>query len=194
MSGKTVYRVRGFDRNDLSKASDRILDVSSAADGRARVASLLFWNSTIYMALATTVSDQGINENSDDGALSDIVLVKMNPDWTFNPQTDVRTISAEPGDRENYITGLRTDGTHFYMSYKQAVGIPSGGQQSAVIRMFDTNFNPLHKQIVRSVAWGSEGGEIRPSLEISGSRLYSGQSAGQTLGTGNAEIRVYEMP
>jgi len=46
--------------------------------------------------------------------------------------------------------------------------------------------------IVKSVIWGPEGGEIRPSLEVSGNRLFSGQSSGQGIGTGNAEVYVFE--
>ncbi len=194
-TGNTIYRVREFSKDTLSQISSFDLDLSAAADGRGRVTSLLYWNNNIYMALATTVSDQGLMEGNDDGAQCDIVLVKMNPDWTFDPLTDVRTISAESNDRENYITGLRTDGTYFYMTYKQAVGIPgtTSGQQKAIIKIFDGNFNLLLKQEVKSVQWGgTNGGEIRPSLEILGNRIYSGQDASQGVGTGNAEIYIYE--
>jgi len=191
-SGSTIYRVREFNKDNLTNLSEFDLDLSSIADGRGRVASLLYWNNNIYMAVATTVSDQGVNETSDDGALCDIILVKMGQDWTFNPQTDVRTISAESDDRENYITGLRADGDHFYMTYKQAVGSPPTGEQRAVIKIFDNSFNLLLKETVKSTIWGPVGGEIRPSLEISGNRIFSGQSSGQGIGAGNAEIYVYE--
>ena len=117
----------------------------------------------------------------------------MTTNWTFDPQTDVRTISAEANDRENYITGLRTDDKYFYMTYKQAVGAPPTGEQRAVIKIFDKNFDPLNKEIGRSVVWGEGGGEMRPSLEVHGSTVYSGQSTGATMGTGNAEVIVYEL-
>lgn len=195
-SGNTVYRVREFNKETFIQIRQFDLDLSGIADGRGRVASLLYWNSSIYMALATTVSDQGLNEQnlmSDDGAQCDIILLTLTPDWTFDPQTDVRTISAEAGDRENYITGLRTDGTYFFMTYKQAVSAPPAGEQRAVIKIFDSGFTLLHKEIVRSVAWGESGGEIRPSLEVAGKRIYSGQDTSRNLGTGNAEVYVYDL-
>jgi len=196
MSGKTVYRVREFSKDTLAELRQFDLDLSDVADGRGRVASFLFWNNAIYMALATTVSDQGVNDQnlmSDDGALCDIILVTMTPSWTFDPLTDVRTISAEADDRENYITGLRTDGTYFFMTYKQAVGGPPTGEQRAVIKIFDKDFNLLHKEIARSVVWGEGGGAMRPSLEVYGNSIFSGQSTGATLGSGNAQIIMYEM-
>ena len=196
MSGKTVYRVREFNKDTLAQIRQFDLDLSDVADGRGRVNSLLYRDNTIYMALATTVSDEGVNDQnlmSDDGALSDIILIAMTPDWTFNPQTDVRTISAEADDRENYITGLRSDGTNFYMTYKQAVGSPPSGEQRAMIKIFDRDFNLLHREIVRSTVWGADGGEIRPSLEVYGSRIFSGQSTGAGQGTGNAAVYVYDM-
>ena len=194
-TGNTVYRVREFSKDTMTLQTQFDRDLSGVADGRGRVTSLLFANGSIYMALATTVSDQGAsdaNKFSDDGAQCDIILIRMKPDWTFDPLTDVRTLSAEPDDRENYITGLRTDGAYFYLTYKQAVGMPPTGEQRAVLKIFDQDFNLIRKEIVKSVIWGS-GAEIRPSLEIYGNRLYSGQDNSQDLGTGNSDVYVYEM-
>lgn len=192
MSGRTIYKVRGFSKDDLTKLSEFDLDLSSVADGRGRVTSLLFWNSNIYIALATTVSDEGVSESNDDGALSDIILVKMGQEWTFNAQTDVKTISAEPNDRENYVTGLKTDGSYFFITYKQAIGSPPSGEQIAWIKIYDKDFKLVLKEKVKGVTWGPGGGEIRPSLELIGNRIFSGQSSGQGIGTGNAEVYVYE--
>jgi hypothetical protein len=192
LAGNTMYHVREFNKDTLAQISSFDLDLSAAADGRGRVASLLYWNNNIYMALSSTVSDLGLMEGNDDGAQCDIVLVKMKPDWTFDPLTDVRTISAESNDRENYITGLRADGTYFYLTYKQAVGSPPTGEQRAVIKVFDKGFNLLLKQIVKSVPWGEGGGDIRPSLEVYGNRIYSGQDDSNGIGTGNAEVYVYQ--
>ncbi|MBI3808062.1 MAG: hypothetical protein HY281_11225, partial [Nitrospirae bacterium] len=133
MSGKTIYRVREFSKHDLTKLTQFDLDLSDATDGRARVASLLFWNNSILMALPTTVSDRGINENVDDGALSDILLVRIRQNWTFDPQKDVKTLSAETNDRENYVSGFKTDGKYFYITFKQATGNPPSGEQVAWI-------------------------------------------------------------
>lgn len=193
MAGKTVYHVREFDKSTLTQKSEFDLDLSSAADGRGRVTSLLLQNNSIYMALATTVSDQGVIEASDDSAASDIVLVKLKPDWTYDPATDVRTISSDQAnDRENYISGLRTDGSAFYVTYKQTIPGSAGqtGEQRAVIKMFDGAFSLLQKEIVRSTSWPG-GSEIRPSLEVFGSHVYSGEDMGTSLGAGNAEIFVY---
>jgi hypothetical protein len=192
IAGKTIYRVREFSKSDLTKLSEFDLDLSTVADGRGRVTSLLFWNNYILMALATTISDQGINENTDDGALSDIVLARMRQDWTIDPQNAVQIISAEPNDRENYVSGFKTDGVYFYVTYKQAVGSPPSGEQIAWIKIFDKDFNLIHREKVRSTVWGPDGGEMRPSLEVLENRIFSGQSAGESLGSGNAQIFLYE--
>lgn len=191
-SGNTIYRVREFTKDNLTKISEFDLDLSTVADGQGRVTSLLYRNNNIYIALATTVSNQGINDSTDDGALSDIILIKMQQDWTFNAQTDVKTISAEPIDVENYISGFKTDTGYFYITHKQAVGSPPSGEQIAWIKIFDKDFKLVLKEKVKSVTWGPSGGEIRPSLELIGNRIFSGQSAGSGIGTGNAEVYVYE--
>ncbi len=193
MAGSTVYRVREFSKDNLTQLSQFDLDLSGAADGRGRVTSLLFANNRIHMALATTVSDQGLNEANDDGAKSDIVLVRMMENWTFDPQADVWTLSAEPNDVENYVSGLETDGVNLYVAYKQSAGSPPSGEHRAWIRAFDADFNPVYQQQVKSTAWGPGGGEIRPSLEVAGGAVFSGQSSGQSLGSGNAEVYVYEL-
>ncbi len=193
MSGNTVYRVREFSKDNLTKLSEFDLDLSSAADGRGRVASLLSWNNSIYMALATTVSDQGIIESVDDGAKSDLVLVRMTQTWSFDPQQDVFALSAQPDDVENYVPGFKTDGNNFYVAYKQSVGVPPAGEHRAQIDVFDGNFNPVYQETVRTTVWGPGGGEMRPSLEVAGSRVLSGQSAGASLGSGNAEVYVYAL-
>lgn len=192
-AGSTLYHVRGFNKDTLALTSSFVLDLSDAADGRGRVSSLVYWNNRIYTALATTVSNTGILEQLDDSAASDIVLVIMNDNWTFDPSTDVRTISSDQADdRENYITGLRTDGTYFYLTYKQLVVPPPSGEQRAIVKIFDMDFNLLHKEIVKTTTWPG-GGEVRPSLEILGSTIYSGQDNGPSLGAGNAEIFVYQL-
>lgn len=191
-AGKTIYRVREFSKDNLIKLFEFDLDLSEAADGRGRVTSLLFKDNRIFIALATTVSDEGVNENSDDGALSDIVLVRMRPDWTFDPYRDVQAISATPNDVENYVSGFIADNGNFYITYTQSVGKPPSGEHRAWIKIFDKDFNLIHEEKVRSTVWGPGGGEMRPSLEVLGNRIFSGQSSGQSLGTGNAEVYIYE--
>lgn len=193
MSGQTIYRVREFSKNDFTQLSQFDLDLSNVADGRGRVASLLHRNNNIYMALATTVSDQGIDEDLDDSAQSDLRLVIMNQDWTFDPGTDALTLSAEANDRENYVSGFESDGAYYYINYKQAVGSPPTGEQRAVVRVFDKDFNLVLKEQIRSIVWGPDGGEMRSSIEVAGNSLFSGQTNSRGLGTGNAEIYVYDI-
>jgi hypothetical protein len=189
----TVYRVREFTKDTLALIRTFDLDLSDVASGRARVASLLFWNGNIYIALATTVSDEGLNESYDDGALSDIILVRMTQDWAYDPGSDVFVLSAEPDDRENYVTGLKTDSSYFYITHKQTVGKPDAGEHRAWIKIFDHSFNRVHAELVKSVLWSTTGALVRPSLEVAGATIYSGQSGSQTLGAGNAEIYVYDV-
>jgi hypothetical protein len=195
--GPTVYRVREFKKDTMAliRTFDPDLDLSDAANGRARVAGLLSWNGNIYIAFATTVSDADLNESYDDGALSDIVLVRMTQDWTYDPGSDVFVLSAEPDDRENYVTGLEADSSYFYITYKQTVGSPDAGEHRAWIKIFDHSFNRVHAELVKSVPWSTAGAAVlvRPSLEVAGTTIYSGQSGSQTLGAGNAEIYVYDV-
>jgi hypothetical protein len=190
-TGKTIYRVREFSKDGLDKLSEFDLDLSAIADGRGRVTSLLYKDNSIYIALATTVSNKGINEGNDDGAMSDIILVKMKSDWTFDPQKDVKTLSSEPDDRENYVSGFNYYGVYFFITYKQAVAVPPGGEQIAWIKIFDTDFKLILKEKVKIVKWGPGGGAIRPSLEVTSNSIFSGQSDGLGLGKGNAEIFLY---
>lgn len=193
-AGSTRYHVREFNKDTLVQLSERNCDLSDAADGRARVASFLFWNNTILAVLPTTVSNTALREDNDDGAQSDLVLVRMNQDCTFDALQDVRKISEESGDIENYVTGLKADSNYFYITYKQTVGVPFSGEHRAVTKIYDGNFNPVLKQQVKSIPWiGAASGQIRPSLEVIGNRILSGQSGSQAINTlGNADIYVYE--
>ncbi len=190
-SGKTIYRVREFNKDTLAKLSEFDLNLSDAIDGRARVASLLYRDNSIYIVLATTTSDQVTVEN-DDGAQSNLAVVRMKSDWTFDAQKDVRTISAAPDDVENYVSGLDADGNYFYITYKQSVGKPPTGEHRAWIKIFDRDWNLVQQQQVKTAPWGPSGGEIRPSVEVIGNRILSGQSGGQGVGRGSAEIYVYQ--
>lgn len=190
-SGNNRYRVREFNKNDLMQLSQFDLNLSNIADGRGRVTSLTFWQSNIYVALATTVSDSAINENSDDGALSDIICIKMNENWTYN-SSDVRSLSTESNDRENYVSGFKVDSNYFYITYKQAIGSPPSGQQRAWIKIYDRNFDLVDTIKVKSTIWGPSGEEVRPSLEVFGNRIFSGQSIAPINGSGYAKVFVFE--
>ena len=72
-SGSTIYRVREFRTSDLVQLARFDLELSAAADGRARVASLIFNQGSIGMVLPTRVSNAGIKAAVDDGARSDLV-------------------------------------------------------------------------------------------------------------------------
>jgi hypothetical protein len=94
-------------------------------------------------------------------------------------------------EREN--VARKTESRAFYLFYKQAVGSPPTGQQRAWLKVYDGDFNLIQGEIVKTTGWGPSGGEIRPSLEVSGNRVFSGQSSGKGIGQGNAEIYVYEV-
>ncbi len=193
-SAPTLYHVRKLNKDDLSLDGELTLDVSSEADGRSRVASLVYRDGVYLMALATTVSDVGVYEPSDDGAQSDVILVEISAD--FSSVLGAHVLSNEQGDRENYVTGLEMDGCSFFITYKQAVGAPGppgSGQQIAWIKGFGADFAELLSVQVRATIWGATGGELRPSIAVAGDDLYSGQSAGASLGSGNAEIYRYPI-
>jgi len=187
--GKTVYRVR-----ELNLALDKQLrqfdlDLTGKVQGRGRVSSMAFHEGIIYFALSTTTSGHAVVDN-DDAVESDILLVKLKPDWTVS---SVSTISAEPDDRETYISGFKTSGKAFFMAYRRMLGSPPQGEQRSQIKVFDMNFNLLHTEVVKTSVWGPSGGETRPSLEVSGDMVFSGQSGGKGLGKGNAEIYIYRV-
>lgn len=190
IAGKTIYRVREFSKNDLTKLSEFDLDLSNASgiDGRGRVCSLVYFNEHYYVALPTTVSDIGIVEAVDPSATSNIALIRLDTNWTLNSQTDVKIISAEPNDKEFYVSGFDTDGKYFYATYVQI----ASGAHMAILKIFDMNYNLVQKLAVKSIVAQPGGGEIRPSLEVRENRIFSGQSAGESLGSGNAEIVLYE--
>lgn len=193
INGDTIYRVREFDKEFRQMLRQFDLNLSSVVDGRARVCSLFFNDNTIYLAVATTVSDKGAIDNNDDGAQSDIVLIRLKADWSLDTQQGVQVLSAESNDRENYVSGFITSNGTFYLTYKQAVGIPPTGEQRAWIKVFDKDFKMIGSETVKTTIWGPSGGEIRPSLAIDGDRVISGQSSGQGLGKGNAEIYIYSI-
>ena len=87
--------------------------------------------------------------------------------------------------------GLKSAGGYFFITYKQAVAVPPTGEQIAWIKVFNQDFKLVIKEKVKSVKWGPGGGEIRPSLEITGNRIFSGQSGGLGIGKGNAEVYIY---
>ena len=192
-TGKCIYRVRELSTQDLSQVNQFDLDLSSVAKGRARVSSLFYYNNAIYMAVPSTVSDEGLFDNliSNDGALTEILLLKMQSDWTFDPQTDARTLSSDTGYIENYVNGFQTDGTNVYMSYKQSYGVVGSGEQSAIVKIYDMSFNELLKQTMKKVTWGF--GEIRPSQQLLGATFYSGQTNNQSGGPGDAQLGIYHV-
>lgn len=190
IAGKTIYRVREFSKNDLTKLSDFDLDLSNAPgiDGRGRVCNLIYFNEHYYIALPTTVSDIGIVEAVDPSAISNIALIKLDTNWKLNSQTDVKIISAEPNDKEFYLSGLNTDGNYFYVTYVQI----ASGAHMAILKVFDMNYNLIQKLVVKNIVAQPGGGEIRPSFAVRENRIFSGQSAGESIGSGNAEIILYE--
>ena len=191
MAGRTVYRVREFRKSDLALLSQFDLELTDApgVDGRARVASLIRRSGGYLIALPTTVSDAGIIENADLSAISDVAVVRLDGNWTFDPQTGVTIISAEPNDHESYVSGLATDGSRFFVTYVQV----AAGEMRAVLKAFDLDFHLLEGVIVKRIPGPPGGGEIRPSLAVAGWRILSGQSSGQAIGLGNAEISTYEV-
>ncbi|MBI5480429.1 MAG: hypothetical protein HY906_16315 [Deltaproteobacteria bacterium] len=194
-TGDAVYRVRELSKDSLTLIREFDLNLSTAAtprpvSGRGRVCSLRFVDGKILMVLPTTSSDDGIREASDDGAQSDLVLVTLDSDWTF---VEARKLSAEPNDWEGYVTGLHANATRLFVTYTQGVGGPGSGERRAQIKIFDRSLALVHLETVRNVTWGPGGGEVRPSLELRGNRLYSGQSVSTAfVGDGDAEVSVYE--
>ncbi|MFQ6087666.1 MAG: glycosyl hydrolase 53 family protein [Candidatus Methanofastidiosia archaeon] len=180
-TGQTIYRVREFSFDLKTKLSEFDLDLSSIVDGGARQTSLIYEKSFFYIAVPTTVGVSTIPE-LDLAYPSDIVLVKLNDNWQI---VESKIISANPEYNETYVTGFKTDGIYYYLTYNE---IKMGVEFRSPLKIYDNDFNLLKTEIVKSMSMRGKGGYgLRPSLEVTDDRIFLGNNEER-----NAEIYIFE--
>ncbi|MFQ5892055.1 MAG: hypothetical protein ACE5HW_04605, partial [Candidatus Methanofastidiosia archaeon] len=180
-TGQTIYRIREFSFDLKTKLSEFDIDLSSVVDGGARQTSLIYENSFFYIAVPTTV---GVSTIPELGIAypSDIVLVKLNDNWQV---VESRIISADPEYNETYVTGFKTDGTYYYLTYNE---IKMGVEFRSPLKIYDNDFNLVKTEIVKTMSMkGKRGYGLRPSLEVIDDRIFLGNNEER-----KAEIYIYE--
>ncbi len=184
-SAETKYKVYEYDK-DLTLIREFDLNLSSVADGSARQASALYHDGFFYMAIPTTVGPAGPIANI---TPSDIVVVKFDNNWNIKESRIISTDNGDPDDAETYVTGFQADRNNFYLTYLQ-INIPKINTEfTAPLKVYDSNFNLILNEIVKTKNPDESG--CRPSLEVTGERIFVGHSAGKQ-GDGNAEIYLYK--
>lgn len=182
--GETRYKLYKFDK-DLHKESEFELDLSEYADGEAKQASIIYENGYYYIVLPTTVgASNNVVETVEWTVPMDILLVKLDKNWNV---VSSKIIASEGEYSEGYVTGLKSDEKHFYLTYGQV--ILSQGMYS-VLKVFDKDWNAVLTEKYKA------GHNLRPSLEISPGRIYAGNNIAEGRGVGQgttkAEIYVFE--
>ncbi len=180
IQGETRYRIRRFDR-DLRLLTEFDLDLSAYADGEARQSSLLSWGGSYYLATVTTTGVGDTIETVEWTAPSDVMLVRLDRNWKVQ---DSKVIAAEPGYTEGYVSGLKTDGSRFYMTYNRVI---LGQKFTSVIAVYDQDWNRVLLDGYKNALKG-----LRPSLEVTADRIYAGNNLDQ--GTSAAQIYAFAKP
>ena len=139
--------------------------LSNYADGEARQSSTIFENGFYYLTVQTATGPSSIN--NDDVVWSipaDLLIVKLDANFDF---VGSKTVSAEPGYTEGYVTGLKPDSKYFYVTYNH---VKLGTEFSSVIKIFDKNWNAVLTNKYKSAISGG----LRPSIEVTTNQVLAG--------------------
>lgn len=180
--GDTRFKLRRLDR-ELNLLDEFDLDLSAVIDGGARQSSLLSANGSYYLATASTTGEALEHDAPPDAGWlypADVVVVTLDRAWRV---TGSKVIASEPGYTEAYVTGLEAAGSGFLVTYNQ-VKLP---RFSSAIKGFDGGWNQLFANAYKTVS--GQGG-LRPSLEVSGRRVYAGNDQEKSP---RADIYLFEM-
>lgn len=183
-SGETIYRFRKFDKSLQQKEyspgeTTFDLNLSSYADGEARQSSIIFEDNYYYLTVQTAVGPSSIgNDNVIWSIPANLLIVKLDSNFGF---VESRTVSAETGYTEGYVTGLRSDSKYFYVTYNH---VKLGTEFSSVIKIFDKNWIAVLTEKYKSVVSGG----LRPSIEISTNQVIAGNDE---EGAAKATIYVF---
>jgi len=183
-SGETIYRFRKFDKSFQQKeyspgVKTFDLNLSSYADGEARPSSIIFENGYYYLTVQTAVGPSSINTDDVIWPIpANLLIVKLDSNFGF---VESKTVSAETGYTEGYVTGLRSDSKYFYVTYNH---VKLGTEFSSVIKIFDKNWIAILTEKYKSATSGG----LRPSIEISTNQIIAGNDE---EGAAKATIYVF---
>jgi hypothetical protein len=193
----TRYRLREF-TTDLTQVGEaRDMDLSNVADGGANVNALLSLASDFYMALPTTIAPMCGPGGGPDVANSDLLMVRFDDNWTFDPTTDAWTLSDCP-EVERYVSGLDYAAGYFYVAHHATPrtwtcqqGGPSPGRPPGEVvwlRVFDADLNLVDAVKVSGDAFGNH-----PTIEVVGDRVYVAYAHKETQeATENVVVAIYQ--
>jgi len=193
----TRYRLRRF-TTDLAQVGEaREIDLSDVADGGAGVNALLFADGNFYTALPTTIAPMCGPGGGPDVANSDLLMVRFDESWAFDPATDVSTLSDCP-DMERYVSGFDHAEGYFYVAHHATPrtwecqpGGPSPGRPPGEIvwlKVFDPDFNPVDAVRVSGDAFGNH-----PTVEVVGDKVYVAYAHKETQeATENVVVAIYQ--
>jgi hypothetical protein len=155
--------------------------LSVYADGEGRQSSIVYEKGYYYIALPTTTGGGNIVETVEWTAPSDIIIVKLDRNWNVK---ESKIIAQDEGYTEGYVTGLKSDGEYFYITYNQVI---LGKEFSSVIKIYDKNWKAVLTARYKTATDVKSG--LRPSIEVTTSRVYAGNSE---YGTESADIYIFE--
>jgi predicted esterase len=193
----TRYRLRQF-TTDLTQVGEaRDLDLSQVADGGANVNALLYVDGNYYGVLPTTIAPMCGPGGGPEAANSDLLMVRFDPDWTFDPATDVWTLSDCP-DMERYVSGFDHADGYFYVAHHATPrtwtcqqGGPSPGRPPGEVvwlKVFDADFNPVDAVKVSGDVFGNH-----PTVEVVGERVYVAYGHKETQDASeNVVVEIYQ--
>jgi hypothetical protein len=169
-AGETIYRFRKFNKDlQLQEFAPGVttldLDLSSYADGEARQSSIIFETGFYYLTVQTAVGPSSINNDNIVWSIpANLLIVKLDANFAF---VESKTVSAEPGYTEGYVTGLQSDSKYFYVTYNH---VKLGTEFSSVIHIFDKSWNTV---VINKYKSALSGG-LRPSIEVTTNQVLAG--------------------
>lgn len=193
----TIYRLRELTTDLVPVGTARDLDLSQAVDGGANVNSLLYVDGNFYTVLYTTVAPMCGRGGGPDVANYDLMMIRFDGSWTYDPATDVWALS-KCSEVERYISGFGYRDGAFYVAYHstprtwtcQPGGPPPGPGPGEVVwlKVFDADLNPVDAVVVSGDAFGGH-----PTVEVVGDLVYVAyerKEAGEERG--NVVVAIYQ--
>jgi hypothetical protein len=150
-----------------------------------------------YMALPTTIAPMCGPGGGPDVADSDLLMVRFDDNWAFDPATDVWTMSDCP-EVERYVSGLDYADGYFYVAHHATPrtwtcqqGGPSPGHPPGEVvwlKVFDRDGRPVDAVRVSGDEFGNH-----PTVEVVGDLVYVAYAHKETQeATENVVVAIYQ--
>ena len=95
---------------------------------------------------------------------TNLQIVKLDREFRY---LESKTISAEPGYTDAYVTGFRSDGKYYCLTYNH---LKLGTEFSSVIQILNRDWTAALTDKYKTEVSGG----LRPSLEVSADRVLAG--------------------